>query len=77
MSIFVVSGLDGQIKTTALPSSDMSVSGPASGPLEQIMYEACRWSGRRNPGYGGWIIPKASVGRVLRALSDRCTMLAS
>lgn len=77
MSIFVVSGLDGQIKTTALPSGDMSVSGPASGPLEQIMYDACRWSGKRNPSHGGWIIPKASVDRVRRALSDRCTMLAA
>lgn len=77
MSIFVVSGMSGQIKTTALQSGDMAVSGPSTGPLEQIMFDVCRWRGTRNAAYGGWIIPRASVGQVLRSLSDRCTKIAS
>lgn len=76
MSIFVVSGMDGQIKTTKLPSGDMSVSGPASGPLEQIMFDICRWDGRRNPSYGGWIIPSEYVSRAYAKLLNRCTKIA-
>lgn len=77
MSIFAVPGITGQIKTTHLPSGDMAVSGPGSGPLEQIMYEACHWSGRRNAKYGGWIIPHKSASKVVYALKIRCTTIAS
>lgn len=77
MSIFAVPGVMGQIKTTHLPSGDMAVSGPTSGPLEQVMYEVCHWSGRRNPQYGGWIIPHGSTSKVLYALKSRCTTIAS
>ncbi|GKT25098.1 hypothetical protein [Acidovorax sp. SUPP3334] len=76
MSIYVVPGVQGQIKTTTLPSGDMSVAGPASGPLEQIMLDVCRWTGQRNPDYGGWIVPRAAIGRVNAALSSRCSKIA-
>lgn len=77
MSIFVITGVSGQIKTTALQSGDMAVAGPSTGPLEQIMFDICRWRGTRNADYGGWIIPRASVGQVLRALCERCTKIAN
>lgn len=75
MSIFVVSGLDGQIKTTKLPSGDMAVSCSSSGPLEQIMFDICRWDGRRNPSYGGWIIPSEYSSRAYAKLMSRCTKI--
>lgn len=76
MSIFYKPGVEGQIKTTHLPSGDMAVSGPSSGELEQIMFDACRWSGRRAPDYGGWIVPRSAVGRVLSSLASQCTQIA-
>lgn len=77
MSIFVVTGIDGQIRTSYLPSGDLAVSGPSVGTLEQIMFDICRWKGRKNPNYGGWIIPSASAGSVLARLSERCTKIAN
>lgn len=76
MSIFVVSGMDGQIKTTKLPSGDMSVSCSSSVSLEQIMFDICHWDGRRNPSYGGWIIPSEYASRVYANLLNRCTKIA-
>ena len=77
MSIFTKAGVVGQIKTTHLPSGDMAVSGPSSGPLEQIMYDVCHWSGRRNPDYGGWIVPRNAVNGVLSAFGQRCDRTSS
>lgn len=71
MSIYVKEGVQGQICTTVLPSGDMAVSGPASGPLERIVFNLCRWDGRRNPKYGGWIVPAAKVGSVRVALNHQ------
>lgn len=72
MSIYVKRGVNGQIKTTHLPSGDMAVSGPLSGPLEQIMFNACCRKGRRNPSHGGWIIPRASATGVSLTLGELC-----
>ena len=77
MSILIQPGVEGQIKTTNLPSGDMAVNGPSSGPLEQLMFEVCRWSGHRNPAYGGWIIPRNAAQRVLSALDQHCTKIAN
>lgn len=76
MSIYVVAGMEGQIKTTTLPSGDMAVTGPVSGPLEKIIFDVCRWTGQRNPNYGGWIIPRTSIGRVMTALNSCCNKIA-
>lgn len=76
MSIFVASGMDGQIKTTKLPSGDMSVSCSTSGALEQIMFNICHWDRRRNPNYGGWIIPSQHASRAYTKLLNRCTKIA-
>lgn len=75
MSIYVKVGLPGQIKTTPLPSGDMVVAGPETGPLEQIMFSICRWDGLRRPAYGGWIIPSSRVGKIRSALASQCQML--
>lgn len=76
MSIYVVPGIEGQIRTTTLPSGDMSVAGPSSGPLEQVVFDMCRWVGVKNPSYGGWIIPRSSVGRVIAALNNQGRKIA-
>jgi hypothetical protein len=76
MSIFIVNGMDGQIRTTQLPSGDMAVAGPGSGPLEQIIFDICRWDGRRNPAYGGWIIPREYASRAYNKLLDRCIRIS-
>lgn len=77
MSIFVVDGEIGQIKTTVLPSGDLAVSGPATGRLSQILFNVCRWHGRRAPEYGGWIVPRARAGTALSALETQCKKIAS
>lgn len=76
MSIFVVSGMDGQIKTTKLPSGNMSVSCSSSGALEQIMFDICHWDGRRNQSYGGWISLSEYASRVYAKLLNHCTKIA-
>lgn len=76
MGLFSVAGVAGQIRTTWLPSGDLAVAGPTAGALEQLMFEVCRWSGRRNADYGGWIIPSAAAERVMRGLRSRCTKTA-
>jgi hypothetical protein len=79
MSIFVKSGINGQIKTWPLPSGDLSVTGPASGPLEQIMFEACGRSGIRSNAGGtskGWIIPSRTRSAVIAALKSRCIKIS-
>lgn len=77
MSIFVVDGEIGQIKTTVLPSGDLAVAGPSSGRLSQILFEVCRWHGRRDPEYGGWIVPRSWAGTALSALNRQCRKIAS
>lgn len=76
MSIYTKPGVVGQIKTTTLPSGDMAVSGPSGGPLEQIIFNVCRFEGRRSPEYGGWIVPHAKAGRVAAALAHQCVVIA-
>lgn len=76
MSIFVLPGEDGSITTTSLPSGDVAVRGPVRGPLEQLMYEVCHWHGRRNPQYGGWIVPATSAGSMMRNLESRATKIS-
>jgi len=76
MSIYVKHGVQGQIQTTHLPSGDMAVAGPTTGPLEQVMFDVCRWDGRRNPSYGGWIIPSSKIGKVRRMLEHLCQRIA-
>jgi hypothetical protein len=78
MSIFVKSGESGKIETWCLPSGDLSVSGPVSGALEQIMFEVCGSSGvRSTPGHGkkGWIVPARLKAAVQEALECRCTKI--
>jgi len=77
MSIFVLDGEVGQIKTTVLPSGDLAVSGPSTGSLSQILFDVCRWHGRHNPEYGGWIVPKAWSRTTLSALRSQCRQIAS
>lgn len=79
MSIFVKSGISGQIKTWARPSGDLSVTGPASGPLEQIMFEVCGRSGVRSNAGGaskGWTIPSRERDAVMAALESRCIKIS-
>lgn len=78
MSIFVKSGVSGQIKTWSLPSGDLSVSGPIAGPLEQIMFEVCGRSGVRSNASGGsksWIVPARARDTVIAALESRCSKI--
>lgn len=75
MSIFVVPGVSGEIKTTTLPSGDMAVFSPSVGVLERLTFDVCRWSGKQDKDYG-WIVPRAHAGRVLIALKSRCNMIA-
>ena len=79
MSIFVKSGINGQIKTWPLPSGDLSVTGPASGPLEQIMFEVCGRSGVRSNASDaskGWTIPARARDTVIAALESRCIKIS-
>lgn len=76
MSIYVKDGVQGQIRTTVMPSGDMAISGPTSGPLEQVVFNICRRDGRRNTSYGGWIVPAAKVGSVRAALNHQCKKIA-
>lgn len=76
MSIYVQPGVLGQIKTTSLPSGDLAVACPSSGPLEQLVFNICRWDGRRNQDYGGWIIPSSKAAKVRYALEQQCTKVA-
>lgn len=76
MSIYVKDGVQGQIRTTSLPSGDMAVSSPTSGPLEQIVFNLCRWSGRKNISHGGWIVPAAKAGIVRAALNQHCKKIS-
>lgn len=76
MSIYKLQGEKGEIMTTALPSGDMAVSSPRAGPLEQIVFDICRWDGHRAPTYGGWIIPMNKVGAVKAKLAEKCTLVA-
>lgn len=76
MSIFMKEGEQGSIETWILPSGDLSVSGPASGPLEQIMFEACARHGTRfNPGNNrkGWTIPSSPKTIVISVLERHLT----
>lgn len=76
MSIYVQTGVTGQIKTTSLPSGDMAVACPPAGPLEQLVFNICRWDCRRNQDYGGWIVPSSKAAQVRRALEQQCTKVA-
>jgi hypothetical protein len=76
MSIFCKDGVGGEIRTTTLPSGDVAVSCPTDGPLNQIVFNICRWDGRNNPAYGGWIVPKARAWKVRRDLEAQCRKLA-
>lgn len=79
MSILVRSGVSGQIKTWALPSGDLSVSGPIAGPLEQIMFDVCGRSGTRSKDGGatkGWIVPARARGAVMAGLESRCIKIS-
>jgi hypothetical protein len=76
VSIFVVVGIEGQIVTTALPSGDMAVNSPASGPLNQLVFNICRYVAQRNQSYGGWIVPASKVGSVRLALSSKCRKIS-
>jgi len=79
MSIFVTSGVSGQIKTWRLPSGDLSVTGPLSGPLEQIMFEVCGRTGAKsngNVGCKGWIVPARSAEATVAALEKRCIKIS-
>ena len=75
-SALVASGIKAGLELHGF-TCDMAVNGPSSGPLEQLMFEVCRWSGHRNPAYGGWIIPRNAAQRVLSALDQHCTKIAN
>jgi hypothetical protein len=76
VSIFALDGVTGQIKTSLLPSGDMAVACPTSGPLEQVVFDACRYSGRRNPDYGGWIVPSSKKNAVHASIEARCRLIS-
>ena len=76
MSIYRIDGIEGQIITTTLPSGDVAIACPNSGPLEQIVFDLCRWSGRRNANYGGWIVPMSKAGYVKLRLAEHCKLVA-
>lgn len=79
MSIFVKSGVSGQIKTWPLPNGDLSVSGPFTGPLEQIMFDVCGRSGVRSNDGGaikGWIVPARARDAVMAGLESRCIKIS-
>lgn len=61
MSIFTQPDFPGQIKTSGLPSGDMAVTAPSTGPLEQLMFAVCRERAYRNL-QGGWIVKRQHVG---------------
>lgn len=75
MSIYRLNGVHGEIVTTALPSGDMAVSSPSNGPLEQIVFDVCRWDGKRNPSYEGWIVPHSKVGKIKAQQAEKCTLI--
>ncbi|QPF75000.1 hypothetical protein G8A07_20165 [Roseateles sp. DAIF2] len=75
MGIYIKPGVPGQIRTAHLASGDMTIIGPASGALEQVVFDVCRWDGKRNPVYGGWTIPAAKVDKVRIALESQCQEL--
>ena len=63
-----MTGTEGKIRTVWLPSGDLAVSGPSSGPLEQIMFDICRWDGVRNTKHGdGLFLAPLLVGRGARS----------
>lgn len=76
MSIYRMPDVLGEIVTTQLPSGDMAVRMPNSGPLEQLVFAICRHKGYRNSSYGGWIVPSSAIGGVRAALAARCTKVA-
>ena len=76
MSIYTKPGVAGQIKTTTLPSGDMAVSAPVGGLLEQIIFNLCKFDGRRSTEFGGWIVPRSKAGKVAAALAHQCVVTA-
>ena len=68
MSIYTKPGVAGQIKTTTLPSGDMAVSAPVGGLLEQIIFNLCKFDGRRSTEYGEWKVHSAKDGKVAAGL---------
>lgn len=76
MSIYKINGDHGQVTTTMLPSGDLAVSCPSSGPLEQLVFSACRWHGRRAPNYGGWIVPSEHRWKVTKDLDRACIKIS-
>lgn len=71
MSIFKQNGVDGRITTIGLPSGDMAVTAPFSGPLEGVMFAVCRTRGYRNP-HGGWIVKSTHVAAAKAAFASAC-----
>lgn len=75
MSIFKQNGVDGQITTSILPSGDMAVTAPFSGPLEELMFAVCRNRGYRNP-QGGWIVKSTHVAAARAVFASACITVA-
>lgn len=76
MSIYRIKGIKGEIVTTNLPSGDLAVSSPQTGPLEQLVFNICRWDGRRAPTYGGWLIPMDKSVEIQNKLAEKCIVVA-
>jgi hypothetical protein len=76
MSIFVLDGVLGEIRTSTLPSGDVAVSCPDSGPLRQIANSVCQWDGYEAPTYGGWIVRKGKSWKLHKSLEERCRKIA-
>lgn len=74
MGIYSITGRSERITTSTLPSGDIKVDGPRNGPLEQIMFDACRRIGYRS-GYG-WIVHAKHAGQLRSTLTNKCFVVA-